>query len=141
MKESDAFIYLEDSAVELFGYRFYGSPWQPAFYSWAFNLGRGDACAEAWSRIPSNTDVLITHGPPLGRGDLTISGVRAGCVNLLAEVQQRIQPLYHVFGHIHEGHGVTYDGRTRFVNASSCDLQYRPVHPPIVFNLPLRGLS
>lgn len=38
-----------------------------------------------------------------GHGDLTLSGVRAGCVELLSVVQNKVQPKYHVFGHIHEG--------------------------------------
>jgi hypothetical protein len=138
MRESRAFEYLEDTSVTLLGYRFHGSPWQPEFYNWAFNLERGEACAEAWRRIPSDVDILITHGPPLGRGDKTSTGERAGCVNLLYEVQQRIRPLYHVFGHIHEGHGTSFDGRTHFVNACSCTLQYDASNPPLVFALPRR---
>ena len=48
-------------------------------------------------------DVLVTHGPPIGHGDECEGGHRAGCVDLLAEVQNRIKPKYHVFGHVHEG--------------------------------------
>lgn len=53
--------------------------------------------------IPSDTDILVTHTPPVGHGDLCCSGVRAGCVELLSTVQNRVKPKYHVFGHIHEG--------------------------------------
>ena len=38
-----------------------------------------------------------------GHGDLCTHGGRAGCVNLLLTIQQRVRPAYHVFGHIHEG--------------------------------------
>lgn len=76
---------------------------QPEFGNWAFNLRRGEECLSKWNLIPSDTEVLITHTPPLGHGDLVCSGVRAGCVELLSSVQQRIKPKYHVFGHIHEG--------------------------------------
>lgn len=34
-------IYLEDSGCQLFGYKIWGSPWQPAYFDWAFNLPRG----------------------------------------------------------------------------------------------------
>ena len=129
--------YLQDEGLCIDGVNFYGSPWQPEFFSWGFNLPRGEACAEAWRRIPSDTDILITHGPPLGHGDLLVPAqTHCGCVDLLAEVQQRVRPAYHIFGHIHEGYGVTSDGVTTFVNASSCDVNYRPVQPPIVFDLP-----
>ena len=47
----------------------FGSPWQPEFCDWAFNLPRGRACRDKWSCIPAGTDLLVTHGPPLGRGD------------------------------------------------------------------------
>ena len=55
--------YLEDSAVEVMGYKIYGSPWSPWFYDWAFNAQRGEECIELWKKIPTDTDVLLTHGP------------------------------------------------------------------------------
>lgn len=76
---------------------------QPEFCDWAFNLPRGDKCLEKWKAIPTDTDILITHGPPIGHGDLCMTRERAGCVDLLHEIQTRIKPKYHVFGHIHEG--------------------------------------
>ncbi len=60
--------------------------------------------------IPEGVDILMVHGPPLGRGDLTTRGVRAGCEDLLNAIQERVKPQLCVFGHIHEGHGVTCDG-------------------------------
>ena len=61
--------YLEDEEVTVQGVRVFGSPWQPEFCNWAFNLERGEPCRQAWARIPTETDVLLTHGPPLGHGD------------------------------------------------------------------------
>lgn len=126
--------YLQDEAIEIGGLRLYGSPWQPRFFDWAFNLDRGEPLREVWSRIPAETDVLITHGPPFGVLDRTSRGLRVGCEELFAAVQ-RIRPRLHVFGHIHEGAGrVDRDGTT-FVNASSCDLRYAPSQAPIVVDL------
>ncbi len=34
--------YLQDSFVVLEGLKIYGSPWQPRFHDWAFNLDRGE---------------------------------------------------------------------------------------------------
>uniref|UniRef100_A0A1B0D5W2 Calcineurin-like phosphoesterase domain-containing protein n=1 Tax=Phlebotomus papatasi TaxID=29031 RepID=A0A1B0D5W2_PHLPP len=123
-------VYLQDEGIELYGLNFYGTPWQPEFCKWAFNLPRGEPCLAKWNAIPAGVDVLISHTPPLGHGDLCCSGVRAGCVELLASVQQRIKPRYHVFGHIHEGYGVTSDGKIIFINASTCDINYLPNNPP-----------
>ncbi|KAI0224897.1 Metallophosphoesterase domain-containing protein 1 [Lamellibrachia satsuma] len=135
-------VYLKDSEVTVFGIRVYGSPWQPEFYNWAFNLPRGQPCLDKWNRIPEGIDVLVTHGPPVGYGDLCSSGLRAGCVELLSTIQHRVRPKFHVFGHIHEGYGVTSDGCTTYINASTCTLQYKTSNPPIVFDLPLpQGFS
>lgn len=40
---------------------------QPWFYGWGFNLPRGQALLEKWNLIPEGVDILITHGPPLGK--------------------------------------------------------------------------
>lgn len=115
---------------------FHGSPWTPTFgFQWAFNQDR-DKIHSKWDLIPNETDVLITHGPPHGHGDKVYSGFRAGCVNLLEQVQNRIKPRLHVFGHIHEDPGCTFDGNTLFVNASNCTLYYKPVQPCVVIDLP-----
>jgi len=49
--------YLEDAEVAIEGMRFYGSPWQPAFHDWAFNLPRGAALAAVWAKI-----IIPLHG-------------------------------------------------------------------------------
>ena len=130
--------YLNDSQTitTVGGLTVYGSPWQPVFGGWAFNLQRGASCKAKWDLIPEETDVLITHGPPLGRGDLCQPHKnRAGCVNLLEQIQNRIKPCVHVFGHIHEDAGVSSDGTTTYINASTCTLQYRPTNSATVFDL------
>jgi hypothetical protein len=128
-------IYLEDSAVTLFGLKFYGSPWQPEHGGWAFNLSRGEQCLSKWHLIPDDTDILITHGPPLGQCDKLQENRRAGCVELLATVQKRVKPMYHVFGHIHEGYGMCTDGEVVYVNAATCNVNYMPKNLPIVFDV------
>jgi hypothetical protein len=123
--------YLEDSGIEIAGVKFWGSPWQPEFYDWAFNLPRGQALADKWALIPDDIDVLITHGPPLGILDQVITGDHVGCADLL-EAVQLIKPKVHIFGHIHEGYGRIEQNGTVFINASVCTARYRPINPPIV---------
>ena len=89
--------------------------------------------------IPEGTDVVLTHGPPLGHGDLCKSGLRAGCLDLLDELQSRVKPKFHCFGHIHEGFGATTDGQTTFLNASTCTINYRWDNPALCFDLPRPG--
>ena len=126
--------YLQDAEADVGGLRVWGSPWQPRFFDWAFNLDRGEPLARVWARIPAGLDVLLTHGPPAGILDRTAGGSEVGCADLLAAVS-RARPRLHVFGHIHEAYGRLERGGTTFVNASTCDRLYRPAHTPIVVDL------
>jgi len=80
--------YLQDEGVLIGGLRFWGSPWQPAYNGWAFNLERGRKLRSQWARIPTNTDILVTHGPPLGFGDRSPVQGRHGCGDLAARVSE-----------------------------------------------------
>jgi Icc-related predicted phosphoesterase len=138
--------YLQDSSVTVQGLKFYGSPWQPEFYDWAFNLPRGNALKIMWDKIPTDTDVLITHGPPYLIQDDIFRKTRTkydpvglvpghvGCWDL-AKAVERIKPKAHIFGHIHEAYGEVKVGDTLYVNASTCTYSYDPENEPIVFDL------
>ena len=97
--------------------KIWGSPWQPEFYNWAFNLPRqGEELKEKWNMVPTDIDILITHGPAWGHLD-TVKfnpGVNLGC-ELLAERIQTIKPKIHVCGHIHTGYGYKFDGYTHYL--------------------------
>jgi Icc-related predicted phosphoesterase len=107
-------------------------------------LERGAPLAARWAAIPDDLDLLVTHGPPYGHGDqaVPLGGVEGarravGCAELLQAVR-RARPRVHVFGHIHEGHGVTLSDEargTRFVNAATCTVDYRPTNRPVVVDL------
>ena len=58
--------YLHETGIEIDGIKFWGSPYQPFFMNWAFNRQRGPQLQAHWAKIPDDTDVLITHGPPYG---------------------------------------------------------------------------
>jgi predicted phosphodiesterase len=125
---ADGLIYLQDTGVTLEGISFWGSPWQPWFRDWAFNLQRGAEIAAKWDLIPAGTDVLITHGPPMGILDVVPAGGHVGCADLLERIGD-IRPPIHAFGHIHEGSGIEERGGTTFVNASICNGAYHPANP------------
>lgn len=145
--------YLDDSGIELFGLKIWGSPVQPWFHDWAFNRFRnteiktdgtleyqGDVAngiIPHWDIIPDDTDILITHGPPFMRGDGLCDRFKkhgefphVGCADLMNRIKQ-IKPKINVFGHIHEGHGISEDEHTTYINASCLNEGYRPVNPPI----------
>lgn len=134
-------IYLQDSVTEIEGLKIYGSPWQPRFFDWAFNLQRGAELADKWKLIPEDIDVLITHGPPNGILDEVPKKYwteNTGCEELRKRVEEisRFGRLkLHVFGHIHCGYGTAEKFGVKFVNASNCDESYAPSQAPIVVEI------
>jgi Icc-related predicted phosphoesterase len=76
--------------------------------------------------VPDGIDVLLTHGPPANHGGLLRwDNSDVGCEDLHAAATKRIRPKVHVFGHVHEGYGVTNEASTVFVNCSTCNHAYK----------------
>ena len=128
--------YLEDETVSIESQeglmvKVYGSPWQPEFYDWAYNLPRnGEELKAKWDAIPEDTDILITHGPAWGFVDTVLGrNQHLGC-ELLAERIKTIRPKIHICGHIHSGNGHYFDGHTHFINASVLNERYNYAHEP-----------
>jgi len=115
--------------------RVYGSPWQPEFFDWAFNLPRnGEEIKAKWDAIPTNTDILVTHGPAYGHLDFVrYNGINVGCELLAEHINTVSRPKIHVCGHIHQGYGYYFDGQTHYFNASVLDEQYKYANLPFNF--------
>jgi Icc-related predicted phosphoesterase len=123
--------YLFDDQITIDGITFYGSPWQPEFYDWAFNLPKnGYELKQRWDMIPQNVDVLITHGPAFGILDYAPMGGHVGCELLLDKIME-VKPKIHVCGHIHEGYGQKTINGVEFLNASVLNGQYQHKNKPI----------
>ena len=112
--------------------KIYGSPWQPEFYNWAFNLPRnGEELKAKWDMIPMDTDILLTHGPAWGHLDTVVGQTdNLGC-ELLSQRIEAIRPKIHVCGHIHTGYGYKFDGQTHFFNASVLNERYDFTQKPM----------
>lgn len=144
-------VYLQDSGAVVEGLRFWGTPWQPVFFDWAFNATEADR-RQKWSLIPVRTQVLVLHGPPHGFGDLVPRMPRrgdddrvwpgrehAGCRELRERLDELPDLRLAVFGHIHSGHGVyRLPGRV-LANVAHVDEEYKPRHPVTVFDVPDPG--
>lgn len=68
-----------------------------------------------WQSIPDDIDILITHGPPKGIMDVTADMytgelVHVGSKSLMGQVDERIKPRIHAFGHIHDEPGINNFG-------------------------------
>lgn len=127
-------IYLNDNGIEIEGLNIWGSPVTPWFNNWAFNRQRGVDIRTHWAQIPKNTQILITHGPPYRILDETVSKIHVGCKDLF-NIAEEIKPLYHLFGHVHEGYGMMKRGGTTFINASVLDASYKLENDPVVFEI------
>ena len=139
LKEYPNIIYLQDQSIIIDGLKIYGSPWQPAFCNWAFNLSSREKLEACWNQIPSDTDILITHGPPLGILDLNKKMKQCGDIDLLNRIWQ-IKPIVHCFGHIHREFldSKTFSNyETCFINSSSCNEAYNIVNKPILIEVDL----
>jgi Icc-related predicted phosphoesterase len=131
--------YLQDEELVIDGIKFYGSPWTLEFFDWAFMYDRDESGKEIWAKIPEDTDVLISHSPPYGKLDKVTpwghyTEEHAGCKHLLERVLE-VKPKVHVFGHIHGSHGYIQGISTLYINASSCDENYRAVNKPFVVDI------
>ena len=125
--------YLEDTSIIIDGIKIYGSPWQPRFYNWAFNVDRGWDIAQKWEKIPQDTDILITHGPLHGILDSTYTGQRVGCEDLYKKVME-IKPKVHCSGHIHFDHGMKEIDGITFINACCLGEDYMYQNGPITLD-------
>lgn len=153
---TDTAVYLEDSQTTVEGLVLHGVPWTNRFGSWAF-MKDEDELSVHWNDIPSDTDILITHGPPRGVLDecpdrtprhdhrgwqgpmkpVAPSADRTknvGSTGLLERLRE-VQPDYHVFGHIHESYGRATVGSTTCLNASVVNGQYEIQNDPVTVNI------
>lgn len=100
---SDHCVWLDDKVADVMGITFYGTTW---------------GCD--YSNLPSKgIDVLLTHKPPSGHGDVIYTGVSRGSESLAVSVR-KMKPIVHAFGHNHEGFGATCDTHTVYLNAATC---------------------
>lgn len=109
-------ILLNDSSCTINNIKFWGCPVTPAFFDWAFNKNKEEIIWH-WDIIPNDINVLITHGPPSNILSFNESKVDCGCVSLRKKIE-KINPKYHIFGHIHESYGIYKNEKTTFINCS-----------------------
>ena len=127
---------LIDSGCEIDGVRFWGTPWSPIFFDWAFMLPP-DGLREKFAKIPEGIDVLLCHSPPrIPRSRIDIvEGRRDPCGSAeLAEAVRRTRPRHLLCGHIHTGdHAPVRLASTTCRNVSYLDEQYSPAFLPVLF--------
>lgn len=125
--------YLHKQDVKINDLKIWGSPYQLHFFDWAFNAPENDGesyLANIYADIPEDTDIIISHGPPKGYGDLTSRGEHVGSEALLKRIKE-VKPKYVITGHIHFGRGIFEidhgQSITKVINASVLTEKYKPV--------------
>ena len=138
--------YLDNSEVVIDGIKFYGTPWTPFFYDWAFNgsdgltqLDGNRKLVDVYGEIPEDVNVLVCHGPPYGLVDKSENGdTRCGSVEMrkLLEDPNRVDLKLFLCGHIHEarGHEIACGG-VNICNVSSLGRDYSTASPPVIIDL------
>jgi Icc-related predicted phosphoesterase len=119
------------------GFTVYGSPWTRSFDGMnpkckAFCLDTEDELYQKFQSIPTDTDILVTHSPPLGTLDQSTKNSRCGSSALLIRVDS-VKPKLHVFGHIHDANGVLFKRHTVYANVAHMSRWYEPINKYKVF--------
>ena len=129
---------LIDQSCEINGIRFYGTPWSPLFFDWAFMLPP-DGLRTKFSRIPNGIDILLCHSPPLipdSRIDVCVGQDKHLGSPELTDAVRRAAPRFLFCGHIHTGdHAPAFIGRTACHNVSYLNEQYRPEFGPTLVKI------
>lgn len=99
-----------DEAITYKGVTFWCSPWSVEQHNHAFAVNEENS-ANHWSRIPYDTDVLITHEAP----KLHIINSSIGSRVLESKVSTLKNLKHHIYGHSHTHHNIT-----RIGHRSSC---------------------
>lgn len=109
-------IYLEHEDITIDGLKIFGSPYTPTFGEWSFMKAR-DKINRMWEHIPTDTDILVTHGPAKGVRDLSeeYDGELKQCGDSsLMKWIFKHHPKAHLFGHIHNMEGIHNQGTSRY---------------------------
>ncbi|CAD8130687.1 unnamed protein product [Paramecium sonneborni] len=138
-------IYLENSSVNIEGYKIWGSPYSPTILHnpWAFQVDPEDG-EEFWKIMEEGSDIVLTHGAPLGHGSYVHHYKRTRGEwgdEALAKRIKEVKPLYHIFGHVHEGYGMTEEDGIQYINCAVLDETYYPAKQAIIFQIPRRTIS
>lgn len=108
--------YLCNSGIKIDELKFYGVP-----------KFMGDCITDRqscnYARIPTDTDILITHSPAYGILDFD-DGINYGSEEILKKLPTLHNLKAHLFGHIHAQHGIVSQNGITFSNRAIMDSDY-----------------
>lgn len=138
--------YLDNDSFTVDGrVKVWGSPLSPTFGQWAFMRDDRDLAA-TWESIPTDTDILLVHGPPFGYGDKVNN---SWTPDPLVGSKTLMNRLWYggfdklkliISGHIHEAYEagtieLLGGHKAIWANVSYLGDNYERLNPPMVFEL------
>lgn len=125
---------LIDKGIEIDGVKFYGCPWMLEFCGWAF-MREEHELSKYYDAIPDDTEILITHAPPLSILDANSNDYRCGSTTLYSRIKHLPKLKHHIFGHMHGSYGQeTIEGVT-FHNVASLNERYDYQNAPQIIEI------
>lgn len=125
-------VFLHNTAIVIEEIKFYGPSWVPKLNQHAF-FADDEKLNDAWSMIPDDVDILITHTPPAGILDVSSRGLELGCKHLSKRLNA-LDPMLHCFGHVHASAGSAQSKSTTFINASSVNSNFEIARDPFEYD-------
>ena len=141
---------ISDGPVMVNGVKLWLTPWSNSFMDWAW-MKPHEELAQVYAKIPEDVDILVSHQPPYGYGDLypnldTGKLEHIGSSELLYAIE-RTRPSHVVCGHLHGGHGSYWHGDDWGVlgssihNVSILNEGYQLYYPVTTFEAEPRGCA
>jgi Icc-related predicted phosphoesterase len=124
-----------DRQLDIDGVKVWFSPWSNIFGDWAFMEVESEL-RKKYAKIPDDTNIIVSHGPPKGFGDRTLPiwtgrSEQVGSTSLLEQFQALPNASHLICGHIHEARG-TYvlqsDPSKEVINCAQVDERYQSLY-------------
>lgn len=140
--ENSKFHILVDESIIIDNIKFYGTPWIPELYGWAF-YGASEFLRYKFNNIPEDTNILLTHCPPkFGTQGVVLQNCwnymkNFGCQELYDVIKSKnFKELYVISGHIHSGcHDFEEENGIKYINVSLKDENYEITYEPKIIKL------
>lgn len=124
-------------------YKIFGTPYCDIFGNWPF-MRTDEYLTEKFKKIPDEVDIIISHSPPYGIGEIDVILERYNLNEPIDHIGNkplgdRLKQVNYkllVCGHIHSGSHIPFEfNGGKCVNVSILDEDYQPIYKPFYYEL------